>query len=1301
MTAIPQPFSSREISTHVTDPLQQVVTRQWYVDAAVAILKLLIVTMIALFAVAMLLGYFPDLWMSARMSLAIFAWVIVIVATVRLITPTLRRWSIGRAATHVEQTRPELHERLSSAIELAAESDPVFQGSQALIEHLFNQAENDAASLTPKDAVPVDRVILWAILFAPVLLTSVALVSIPTTSHIALSGLYRAIMPWKTSLPAMLTQISVTPGDVVLVQGDSIDVAAKLRFENSSDHAMLIRKFENGQQLTDSMDHSGPHDFRLHLDNVLQNFSYMVSTGPGSSTWFTATIHPRPQITGLQIRCDYPAYTALPATVVNSEDGSINALVGTRVTLNVRTALPVVADKSGVAIDGGPSTDLKLVDSAYQAQFTVVRSGQYKINLANEFGLTNINEQPRIIVAKEDEIPRIVIRSPEARVTVGPNDVVPIKYTATDDFAVAKIEAIVQVDDQAARTVPVVFKSDDKRNVTGPDFPISIAEVLNNSGSANGRVITYQLKVTDNRDPEPQSSLSNKQTLMVEHFGDQTFANHEDRRLEHELMQAIDKAMGQLNEAQQRLQPTRDADPNQPLDTWRKQQLNQAAAQLPKTSQQLAKAADDAKNSPLEDVAKKVGDIATKPIEAAAEDVAKANLNSDNPEDRKKATTKAIAEITQARDALQKLQADRAVDKAVQQAEAAHDLADAAQKQQEAADLMKPGDQQPTQQSRQQQRQAMRDQEQANQALQKALQTDEPLRDPQAQETAQKLQDLIHKVGEIQKQQDAQSQQNQKQQTAADVQLKANELARQQEALNRDIQKSAEQNRNPLQKAGANPPSQAQQQNIVKALNRNDLQPAHDQMRQAANQLHQEAQQLQSLAKSNDLHPGDHEQEELNKDQQTADAAQKQKREADHAADDLKQAAQQNEVPQDDNTAVANAKHVAKQLQKQAAELDPRNDDAKQLADAAERDAKAAEHAADVAAKAADPKEAQKDLNDAAKDMNNAGQELADAAKENAAARKAEMVKAQQKDADDAAKVAEHQAQQQDAIAQAVAARQRDMARAQNPTPPEQLAQQQNQIADQTRDAKQKADELGQQAHKANNPDVAARADQAKADLSDAQHHAAEAAKAQQHAAQAKQDAANAQDAAEAKAAEQNADHALAQAATDQQQAQAALAKAEHELRDMPTADAQADSATPTQQAAQAAQEAAQAQRDASQQNADAAQQAAKALAKAALAMAKATPGMQPGEPDNANDPGQQSATTPHRSAESSEGITHSAVAVTVPGSVLDLGITADQWANLPPLQQKDLLNAAQQSGPPGYRKMMKEYFAKIAKMQE
>jgi hypothetical protein len=103
--------------------------------------------------------------------------------------------------------------------------------------------------------------------------------------------------------------------------------------------------------------------------------------------------------------------------------------------------------------------------------------------------------------------------------------------------------------------------------------------------------------------------------------------------------------------------------------------------------------------------------------------------------------------------------------------------------------------------------------------------------------------------------------------------------------------------------------------------------------------------------------------------------------------------------------------------------------------------------------------------------------------------------------------------------------------------------------------------------------------------------------------------------------------------------------------------------------------------------------------------MAQGKPGAHPGPPEEAqepgNDPAQQPSPTPARTAESHEGTKVVPALVTVPGSVLDIGITADQWALLPPLAKKDLLNAAQQSGPPGYRQMTRDYFAKIAKLQE
>jgi hypothetical protein len=1339
MTAIPRPLPARPVPDRLAGPLRRVARRHWNVLAAVSILKTLIAGLVALLAAAMLLGYFQWLWMPVRIAIAVIAWAVVIGSAVRFLRPVLYRWGLSRAAMHVESRLPALQERLSSAVELSAESDPAFRGSPALIDHLVRQAEADARMVRPELVVPADRIVRWALLIVPVLLAWMLLAILPSTAKPTMAGLYRVLMPWRNTLPAMLAQVAVQPGEVTVVQGDSIPILAHVTFaEEARDasHATLIRQFDNGQKLTDEMDRSGPRDYRFPLDNVQQTFRYKVTTDQGDSPWFTATIHPRPQINGIDVRCDYPAYTRLSATTVSGRDGSIEAVVGTRVTLTIHTALPVVLDKSRIVIDEGTPDELILPlrpvapgkPADYQAQLIVNHSGAYKVRVANEFDLTNTDEPPRSIVAQPDDAPTIVIRSPEPQIRVRPDDTVPVKYEAADDFGITKVEAVIQVDDHPAQTVPVPFSTDDKRNVAGPDFSISVADVLKLQHVSSADRITYQLKVTDNRDPDPQFSFSDRQVLKIDRNESRSYQAKEEQKVAEDLKKAVERAVSQLNREQGEVQPARDVDARQRLEPWHQKQLHQATQELPRTSRDLQKAADEAKGTVFQDVAKKVEQIATRPVRSAAEDAAQADLSADNGQDRKDAATKSVQEITDARDQLQKILNEHQIDNDRRAAEAARDLADAARRQQEAADLMKPHDQVANSrdhQERQQQQEAMHKQEQANQKLRQAMEQAEALRDPKAAETAQKLEDLIRKVEEGEKQQDQAAEQTGKQQAANDIQQAANELAKKQEALNKEIAQSAEQHKDAMQKAGANPPNKDQQNNIVRELNRNNLQPARDQMRGAANQLHQAAQQLKNLSRSNDLHPDSRQQDALNKGQQAQQEAQDQKNQADRAASALNEAARQKDAPKPDDAAIQQARDAARQIEKRAA--DAQDADAQKLAQSAQQDAQAAERSADEAAHAANHEEAQHDLADAAKDLNKAGQELSDATKSDVAADKARMVKDQQDAARSAADQADAQAKEQDALAKAIDAQQAQLAQVrQNQQAPEQTAQQENQVADNARAAQQQADQLQQQARDAKNPNVARRAEQAKSALAEAQQHATDAAKAQQQAAQSQHEAENAQRADQARAAEQSADKALEQAAQQQQQAQDALAKAEGALRNLPaddksaTANAQENggrhpdaengqqngSQQDQQQAAQAAQEGAQAQQEAAQQNPAAARQAANALNQAAQAMARAIPGLNPenghDQADQGNEPSQDPAHHSGQSLESKEGIAASdGPPVVVPASVRDIGISQDEWAKLPELTRKDLLNAAQQSGPPAYRQMIKDYYVRVAKMQQ
>lgn len=688
MTVFGQADSRRLVSDRVAAPLRLIARRHWAVLASVGLLRALMIVAVLVLLASLILGRFDYLWMPARVVIAALVWTGVILSAWRMLRPAISRWNLNRAARLIERHKPELQERLSSAIELSLEKDPRFRGSPVLIEHLICQAEADVAVIKPDEMVRTDRIARWLLAFAPIVLAWLLVLVLPATSRTATVGLYRLIKPWKQTLPDM--------------------------------------------------------------------FSPMVVE------------HPRPRITGIDVRYDPPSYTGLPSRTESGADGAVEGLVGTRVTLTVHTAQPLIAEKSRVVFDAQTPGEFALPLKAaqprskdYSVQFTLNHSGQYKIRLTNEFDLANTDEPPRSIVAAPDEPPTIAIQSPQSQVTVRPDDTVPVKYLATDDFGISKIEAVVQVDDRPPQTAPVNFSAIDRRNVNGPDFPLSVADSLKAANVSEADHITYYLKASDNRDPDPQAGVSARQVLKIDKNEWQSYQSKVEQKIADDLTQAIRKTIEDLDRNQPRVERIRDRGPKDSIEEWNRNDFHQATTELPRTANSLEQAADQAAETAFEDVARKLKAIARNPLRAAADDATQAELNLDNGPERKAAAAESIKQIVKARDALKKLLETEQVRRDQQTSEAARDLAEAAGRQDAAAKLMQPQDlARRDPQVRKLQDQAMQMQSAAAQKLQRAISSSQALQDPKAQETAGKLQELIRKVEDLEKQQAAQLEQS-------------------------------------------------------------------------------------------------------------------------------------------------------------------------------------------------------------------------------------------------------------------------------------------------------------------------------------------------------------------------------------------------------------------------------------------------------------------------------------------------------------------------------------------------------------
>jgi hypothetical protein len=718
--------------------LRRVARRQLKVAAGSALIGAAAVALLVVLGSSLLLGYVSvGRWM--RIPAAAIAWALVIYGAAWLLRPAVRKWGLGGAARQVERAVPGLHERMSSAVELLTlEQEPAFRGSPQLVAHLLAEAREQAAGIDPRHVVAADPLIRRGAALLTLCIAWMVLAINPHTSRPVLRGAYATLFPWQRHVPAALAAISVSPGDIVLTQGDALEIRATVPDGNRISEASLIQRFADGQTISQTMQADSRREFHCRFENLNQGFSYHIRTESGESEQFTVAVLPRPTISKLDIHYDYPAYSHIAASDSISSDGAIQGLAGTNVTLTVHCSDVIALDQSNILLmqDGRDPQNVPLAQDApgaYRATFKIQSNGDYRIQLVNAQRLGNRDRQARPIVVQYDQPPAVTILSPVGQATVRPDDMVPIEFSATDDFAVASLSAMVSTDDGPLRVIPLPLPAGDHRSIRST-WAIDVQDVLQKAGAAKASRISYQLRATDNRDPDPQAGLSAMQALVLSSSA-MSYSQQINEQRKRQFQEAIRKAIEQLQQAEWRSRTLKDLDGRHLLNPDERRNAADLRELLVNTSGELSAAAQQFVATPYAQLAREVQQIAEHPIADAAADSAQVEFNADQPAQRQRNAASANQHVTQARLALEKLLPS--LEQTLHKSEAMDALRQAARKQNEAAEEMaaNPSD-----------ADAKHKQQEAIDRLNEAVSRDPALGEGNARELARALTELAQRV---------------------------------------------------------------------------------------------------------------------------------------------------------------------------------------------------------------------------------------------------------------------------------------------------------------------------------------------------------------------------------------------------------------------------------------------------------------------------------------------------------------------------------------------------------------------------
>jgi len=439
-----------------------------------ATLAVAVTCLLAIMAVDYWVVIFAD---AARWAMSLAAIAAAVLAGLWFIArPLTRGWSLAASAMAIERHHPQFQERLSSTIELLTSIDgPALRGSDELIAALTRQAVGDAEGLSPPREVGFHGAVRSLAIAAGAAGVLVGLLAIWPDQAGRL--LRRAMLANVSRVSATSLKVTRIDGaDLKCWRRDGIDyvslVGGRLQVELAvGDRAVSearLRKsaMEGGPEsifdmvrLPDAAD--GSRRFSMTLPPAAGSFRFRLGAGDALTRYFSVRVVPRPAVSGIDVKLEYPAYTRRGVETTMDVAGEIEAVAGSTATITIRPAAPPASIQVVVDGEAHPVRPVGGFDgaSAYEYRIELAKGlkARFSARLTDEYGFANTPAE-HSIVALPDKPPRVVLTVPaDGRLRLKPIDRLPVACDIADDFGLASAALRIEVDGRVLEPMPLAI----------------------------------------------------------------------------------------------------------------------------------------------------------------------------------------------------------------------------------------------------------------------------------------------------------------------------------------------------------------------------------------------------------------------------------------------------------------------------------------------------------------------------------------------------------------------------------------------------------------------------------------------------------------------------------------------------------------------------------------------------------------------------------------------------------------------------------------------------------------------------
>jgi hypothetical protein len=395
------------------------------------------------------------------------------------------------AAQRIESRTPDFGQRLVTVVSRVL-GPFEHRGSDDMLRALLRDVNGQAERRVASRLLPL-RQIAWPWIVVAILAgTFAALARVPGV-HLSDLG-RRFFLPLADVPPVTSTFLNVPTGSRDVVQSAPLRVEANVARMRPGAQVLLFISGEGGEEWSrNAMEPVAPAQgadgglFAFAISSVDRDFRYYVTAGDARSRTYAVRVKRPPAVERFSIRYDYPAYSGRSALTVVNSDGLLEAPIGTRATITITATEPL---NSAFLIVGAKKIPMDRVDAApdaarmRRAAITISNDTRYSLDLLSDRQVPGVGPAGTMLIrAIPDGKPLLRLSRAGESLRLHPREILPLAYQALDDYGIASLVLVAQVNSAKPVEMPLQLGGDARRQEREYEFdlatlPLTIGDVL-------------------------------------------------------------------------------------------------------------------------------------------------------------------------------------------------------------------------------------------------------------------------------------------------------------------------------------------------------------------------------------------------------------------------------------------------------------------------------------------------------------------------------------------------------------------------------------------------------------------------------------------------------------------------------------------------------------------------------------------------------------------------------------------------------------------------------------------------------